>query len=98
MVMTDGPEVLAAKRLLDLAKSRGFAFERIAPGVDGPVVGMRETLQWRDTLYLGGFSQGCTATRVRKSSLIVPGGLPMAQRVSGDALSVLHTVLGDWPT
>jgi hypothetical protein len=27
-----------------------------------------------------------------QSSLILPGGLPITARVSGDALSVLHTV------
>jgi hypothetical protein len=96
MTDADGPDVVAAKRLLDDAKNRGFAFERIAPGPDGPLLGLRETLHWRDTIYLGGFGKACTATRARKSSLVVPGGLPVAQRVSGDALTVLHTVLSDW--
>jgi hypothetical protein len=91
--MTDSPDLVAAKRLLDAAKDRGFAFERIAPGEDGRVLGVRETFQWRDTIYLGGFGQACTATRARKSSLTVSGGLPVAERVSGDALTVLHTVL-----
>jgi hypothetical protein len=27
-----------------------------------------------------------------------PGGLPIAERVSGDALTVLRTVLSDWTT
>jgi len=35
--------------------------------------------------------------RRRRSSLVVPGGLPVVQRVSGDALTVLHTVVTDWP-
>lgn len=96
--MTDSPELAAAKRLLDAAKERGFAFERVAPGADGPLLGVRESIQWRDTIYLGGFGKGCSATRACKSSLIVPGGLPVTQRVSGDALSVLHTVLWDWAT
>jgi hypothetical protein len=33
----------------------------------------------------------------RKSSLVVPGGLPVTARVAGDALTVLHTVVSDWP-
>lgn len=57
---------------------------------------MRETLQWRDTIYLAGFSQACTATRARKSSLIIPGGPLVTQRLDGDAVSVLHTVVCDW--
>jgi hypothetical protein len=57
----------------------------------------RETLEYRDEIYLGGFSDSCYATRVRKSSLIVPGGLPLSARVSGDALTVLHVVVSDWP-
>jgi hypothetical protein len=32
----------------------------------------------------GGFSERCNATRRRRSSLIVPGGLPMTERVSGN--------------
>jgi hypothetical protein len=88
----------AAKRLLDVAKSRGFAFERIAPGPDAPLRGVRETIQWRDEIYLGGFwaPDSCGATRRRRSSLIVPGGLPVAEQLRGDALTVLHTVLWDW--
>jgi hypothetical protein len=29
--------------------------------------------------------------------LIVPGGLPITERVTGDALTVLHTLVADWP-
>ncbi len=91
----DGPDVAAAKRLLDVAMNRGFAFERIAPGPDGPLRGVRETVRWRDEIYLGGFWQenSCSATRRRRSSLLVPGGLPVAKQLRGDALTVLHTVL-----
>jgi hypothetical protein len=94
--MADSPEVAAAKRLLDRARDSGFAFERVAPGEDGPLRGVRESVDWRDEIYLGGFSGACNAARRRRSSLIVPGGLPVAQRVSGDALTVLHTVVTDW--
>lgn len=95
--MADDPELAAAKRLLDLAKDQGFVFQRIAPGEDGPLLGVRESPDYHDKIYLGGFSLGCTATRARKSSLIVPGGLPVTNRVEGEALIVLHTVVSGWP-
>jgi len=91
-----GPDLAAAKRLLDAAKRGGFHFQRVAPGPDGPLWGVRETLHWRDTIYLAGFSQACTATRARTSSLIIPGGPLVTQRLTGDALSVLRTVMCDW--
>lgn len=92
----ESPDLVAAKQLLDAAKRGGFSFQRVAPGPDGPLWGVRETLEWRDTIYLAGFSQACTATRARKFSLIVPGGPLVTERVGGDALSVLHTVVCDW--
>jgi hypothetical protein len=98
MLAADGPELAAAKRLLDAAKDAGFSFARIALGEDGPVRGTRQTPQWVDEMYLAGFSQSCTAIRRRRCSLIVPGGLPVAKRVDGDALEVLHTVVTEWPT
>jgi hypothetical protein len=96
----DGPELAAAKRLLDAAKDAGFTFARIAPGEDAPLRGMRQTREWVDEMYLAGFSQpqSCTAIRRRRYSLVVPGGLPVAARVDGDALTVLHTVVADWRT
>jgi len=89
----DSPDLTAAKRLLDAAKSQGFTFQRITPGPDGPLRGVRETVAYRDICYLGGFGEGCCAIRARKYSLIVPGGLPVTERVTGDALTVLHTVV-----
>lgn len=94
--MTESPDLAAAKRLLDHAKDSGFRFERTAPGPDGPLRGVRETDQWHDEIYLSGFSDSCSAIRRRRWSLIVPNGLPVTARVSGDALTVLHTVLYDW--
>ncbi|MGH3856547.1 MAG: hypothetical protein ACRDR6_24270 [Pseudonocardiaceae bacterium] len=91
-----GPDLAVAKRLLDAAKRGGFHFQRVAPGPDGPLWGVRETLDWRDTIYLAGFSQACTATRARKSSLIIPGGPLVTQRLDGDAVCVLRTVVCDW--
>src|SRR5262245_26549752 len=94
--VAEGPELRAAKRLLDLAKNQSFAFQRIASGPDGPLFARRDTLEHRAEIYLGGFSNSCHRTRVRKSSLIVPDGLPITARVTGDALTVLHTVISDW--
>jgi hypothetical protein len=96
--MTDSPDVAAAKRLLDVARTGGF--RRIAPGPDGPLVGVRDTTAWRDEIYLSGFwdPDSCHATRRQRRSLVVPGGLPIATCVSGDALTVLHTVVSDWPS
>ncbi len=96
--MVDSPELAAAKRLLDAAKSDGFAFERVAPGKDGPLLGVRETVRWRDEILLSGFWDDCHAVRRRRSSLLVLGGLPVAQRVDGDALTVLHMVVYEWTT
>lgn len=90
-------DLRAAMRLLNLAKRQGFSFQRVAPGRDGPLWGVRESLEYRHTVYLAGFGDSCSATRTRKSSLIVPGGLPVTARASGDALTVLHTVVSDWP-
>jgi hypothetical protein len=59
---------------------------------------VRETVAWIDEVFLGGFGDACSAVRRRRYSLVVPGGLPVAQRVSGDAITVLNTVLTDWPT
>ncbi|MGH3875274.1 MAG: hypothetical protein ACRDSR_27895 [Pseudonocardiaceae bacterium] len=92
----EGPELRAAKRLLDLATNQGFAFQRVAPGPDGPLFARWETIGYRDEIYIGGFNDSCHATRARKSSLIMPGELPITARVAGDALTVLHTVVSDW--
>jgi hypothetical protein len=50
-----------------------------------------------DEIYIGGFADSCTALRRRRSSLVVPNGQPVAARVDGDAIEVLHTVVADWP-
>lgn len=77
--------------MLDAVKGHGFTFRRLAPGPDGPLWGIRDTDRWRDTIYIGGFSDGCSATRSRKSPLLAPGGLLVTDRVSGNALNVLNT-------
>ena len=99
-MMADSLDLVAAKRLLDDAENRGFRFERLAPGEDGPLRGVRETAGYYDEIYLSGFGapESCTAIRRCRSSLIVPGGLlPITDRVTGDALTVLHTVVTEWP-
>lgn len=96
VVSAESPDLVAAKRLLDAAKYGGFSFQRVAPGPDGPLWGVRESLDWRDTIYLAGFGHACTAIRTRKSSLIIPGGPLVTQRVQGDAVTVLHTAVCDW--
>src|SRR5438270_13972734 len=97
--MADSPDLVAAKRLLDAAKDAGFTFQWIAPGGDAPLLGVRQSTKWLDEIHLGGFwaPQSCTAIRRRRSSLVVPRGLPVAQRVSGSVLTVLHTVVTHWP-
>ena len=69
-MVADSPDLAAAKRLLDLAKDQGFVFQRVAPGEDGPLLGVRESPEYHAKIYLGGFYSNCTATRACKSSLI----------------------------
>jgi len=98
-MVVESPDVVIGMRLLDVAKRHGFQFRRIAPGPDGPLWGIRDTENWRDTVYLAGFwaPDSCSATRRRKSSLLAPGDLLVTERVSGDALNVLNTVVSYWP-
>ena len=93
MNTADSPDLAAAKRLLDAAKHGGFEFVRTEPGADGPLLGRRITDQWRDTIYLAGFSCDCLAWRQRRSPLIVPRHKAERQ-ISGSALDVLGEVLG----
>ena len=93
----DSPDVVIAKRLIDHAKLRGFEFQRIAPGEDGPLVGNRASGGWVDIIHIEGLSRGCLALRQRTSSLIVPGDALVQRRVDGSALDVLNEVL-TWET
>jgi len=96
IAVVDSPWTAAAKRLLDGLRAQGFAFERIGPGEDAPVRGVRDSIAYRDEIYLGGFSDSCFAQRRTRRSIIVPGGLPVTSQVEGDALTVLHVVATEW--
>ena len=89
----DSPDVVIAKRLLDQLKQRGFQFQRIAPGEDGPLIGNRVTGNCVDMIHIEGFSRDCFAWRQRSSSLILPGGGLVERRADGSALDVLNEVL-----
>lgn len=90
---TDSPDLVIAKRLLDHAKLCGFEFRRVAPGVDGPLVGHRVSDRWVDLIHIEGFSRDCFAWRKRTTSLIVPEGGLVEHRVDGRAVDVLNEVL-----
>jgi hypothetical protein len=96
IAVADSPDVITGKHLLDAVKRHGFVFQRIAPGPDGPIEGVRENDQWCDVIHIGGFSSSCYAWRERQSSLIVPGGSLVRIRTQGSVLDVLTEVLG-WP-
>ena len=89
----DSPDVVIAKRLLDHAKLRGFAFHRVAPGEDAPLVGKRVDDDWVDIIHIGGFSRDCLAVRQRISPLILPDNGLVEHRVEGSALDVLNELL-----
>lgn len=89
----DSPDVMIAKRLLDQLKQRGFQFQRIAPGEDGPLIGNRVTGNCVDMIHIEGFSRDCFAWRQRSASLILPGAGLVERRADGSALDVLNEVL-----
>lgn len=93
METTDSPDVVIAKRLLDHAKLRGFAFQRVAPGADGALVGYRVGEDGVDLIHIEGFSRHCFALRKRTSSLVVSEDALVQRRVEGSALDVLNEVL-----
>lgn len=91
--LTDSPDLVIAKRLLDELKLRGFEFWRAALGVDAPLVGNRINGDFVDHIHIAGFSRDCSAWRQRTPSLIVPGGVLVERRVEGSALDVFNEVL-----
>lgn len=88
----DDPDWEAVTRLLDLAVQRGFTFTAHA---EGSLWGEREDPQWHDVVFLGSSGHG-NACRSRRGHL-APGESLFAQRITGTALSVLHTVVYGWP-
>ncbi|MDQ3762495.1 MAG: hypothetical protein M3460_12720 [Actinomycetota bacterium] len=100
METPDSPDVAIAKRLLDHAKRGGFTFQRVAPDVDGALVGYRVSDDWVDLVHIEGFSRDCFAWRKRTSSLIGSEHAPVQRRAEGSALEVLNQVLtwepGPW--
>jgi hypothetical protein len=92
---SDSPDVVVAKQLLDQARLRGFTFQRVAPGMDAPLVGHRVSEEWIDLIRLEGFSGECSAWREWTSSLTVsPGELGQRpHQVEGSAVEVLTEVL-----
>ena len=92
MTTVNDPHVAAVERLIELARERGFIFT--PAGEDGSQWGERTGPQWIDVLFLG-VSGPCNAVRSRRGHL-APGEPLFAHRVSGPALSVLHTVLYSW--
>ncbi|MGH3823038.1 MAG: hypothetical protein ACRDRA_09430 [Pseudonocardiaceae bacterium] len=96
-VENESPDLVLAKRLLDLAKLSGFEFERAASGEDAPLVGHRVSNRWVDLIHIEGFSRDCFAWRKRISPLIVQGDGLVEHQVNGSAVDVLNEVL-TWET
>lgn len=89
---TESADLVIAKRLLDYAKQGGFAFQRTAPGEDGPLVGCRVGDSCIDLIHIEGFSHDCFAWRKRVSPLIVSNNT-VVQQVEGGVLEVPNDVL-----
>lgn len=89
----DSPDLVTAMRLLDDLKLRGFQFQRVAPGEDGPLGGHRINGACLDLVHIEGFSQDCFAWRKRASSLIVSDNGPVERQTDGSAIDVLNEVL-----
>jgi hypothetical protein len=88
-------ELAAAMRLLDARQGAGVQLPNALPsGRTVRCSACGKASIYRDTVYLAGFSERCHARSRR--NLIVPGGLPVIDRVDGDALTVLHTAVSDW--
>lgn len=54
------PELAAAMRLLDQAKAQGFRFERVIPGPDGPLLGVRRPSTTGTPFTSAGSGRGVT--------------------------------------
>jgi hypothetical protein len=89
----DDPHAAVVERLIDLATRHGFSFT--PAGEQGSLWGERVGPQWTDVVFLGE-SGHCNAVRSRRGH-VVPGEPLFTDRVSGTALSVLHTIVYGWP-
>jgi hypothetical protein len=54
--MTDSPDVVTGKGLLDHARLHGFQFQPVDSGLDGALLGTRGSDEWHDGVFLAGFS------------------------------------------
>jgi hypothetical protein len=88
----DNPYRSAVERLLHLARERGFTFT--PAGEQGSLWGERVGPGWTDVVFLGG-SGHCNAVRSFRGH-VAPGEPLFAERISGPALTVLHTVIYSW--
>ena len=82
-------------RIDQRCQAQGFSFQRISPGLDPPVLGVRKGIDYRDTVYLAEFGERCYVM----SPPLEPdraGRLPVTNRAGGDALTVLHTAVSGW--
>lgn len=93
MTPVDNPYQTALERLLHLARERGFVFT--PAGERGAQWGQRTTPHWTDLMFLGETGHG-NAVRSRRDH-VIPGEPLFTERISGPALTVLHTVIYSWP-
>jgi hypothetical protein len=88
------PDREAVTRLMDLAIRRGFSFT--PAGERGSLWGERVSARWRDVVFLCA-SGHANAARASIGPL-APGEPLLTDRVSGTALTILHTIVYTWPT
>ncbi|HET9256057.1 MAG TPA: hypothetical protein VFO16_12760 [Pseudonocardiaceae bacterium] len=94
MTTVDDPHAAAVERLIDLARERGFVFT--PAGEQGSQRGERVAPEWIDVVFLRA-SGHCNAVQSLRTR-VAPGEPLFTERITGPALSVLHTVLRTWPT
>lgn len=70
---------------------RGFHFDDAPAAEGGPLVGIRHTKQWIDTIHLEGLTRNCAAWRQQ------PGQGSLVCRIEGDATTVMAAAL-NWGT
>jgi len=88
----ENPAAAAVERLLDLAQQGGFSFT--PAGEDGALWGERTGPGWLDVVFISA-SGPCNAVRSRRGHR-APDEPLFITRITGTALTVLHTVIS-WP-